>query len=455
MNYQAASVQMTQEVFDRSIKGTPKEAIKELIWNACDADAKNIEIKFENNGFDGHENITGVYITDDGHGIAFEEVKEIFSKYGNSYKSCTDKSPLGRIYHGKLGQGRYKALSVGNSIEWKTVYKNKNGKLLEYEIRISSSDKKNILFSEKPVEAQTTTTGTQVYIYGIIDDAYRAINKLADNKGVIPELLSTFASYLMGYNDISINYNGIKLEPENQIQEKIEEDIVFYDNDIEISAKVQIIKWKNSQINNLYLCGSSGVVFDEKEESYIKSNQLSAYILSSHFENLHQNNIMLFGMSDKAYMYFISEAKKIVRKFIKNVADEIAANEILEIKAVGAYPFQDEPETAVEIAQRSTFDLLAVQVNKSVPQLKSVNLQTKKLTYRLIKEAINTNPTSIQTILAEVFTLSKDQQDDLAELLQRTHLPEIINTTKIISDRLTFIYLLEQMVYNDSVGKPY
>lgn len=44
MGYKSMSVQMTPEHFDRSIKGSPKEAIKELIWNACDADAKNIEL---------------------------------------------------------------------------------------------------------------------------------------------------------------------------------------------------------------------------------------------------------------------------------------------------------------------------------------------------------------------------------------------------------------------------
>ena len=35
-----------------------------------------------------------------------------------------------------------------------------------------------------------------------------------------------------------------------------------------------------------------------------------------------------------------------------------------------------------------------------------------------------------------------------------THLPEIIDTAKTVSDRLVFLQVLEQMVYNDSVGKP-
>ncbi len=54
----------------------------------------------------------------------------------------------------------------------------------------------------------------------------------------------------------------------------------------------------------------------------------------------------------------------------------------------------------------------------------------------------------------KVFRLTPKQQDNLAELLTHTQLPEIIDVAKTVSDRLTFIYLLEQMVYNDSIGKP-
>jgi len=41
VEYTTLNVNMTLELFDRSIKGSPKDAIKELIWNACDADARN------------------------------------------------------------------------------------------------------------------------------------------------------------------------------------------------------------------------------------------------------------------------------------------------------------------------------------------------------------------------------------------------------------------------------
>ena len=57
MAYKSVNVEITQEHFDRSIKGSPKEAVKELIWNACDADAKNIEVSFDYDGIAGAESV--------------------------------------------------------------------------------------------------------------------------------------------------------------------------------------------------------------------------------------------------------------------------------------------------------------------------------------------------------------------------------------------------------------
>ena len=50
MAYKQLNVEITQEHFARSIKGSPRDAIKELIWNACDADAKTIEVTFAYGG---------------------------------------------------------------------------------------------------------------------------------------------------------------------------------------------------------------------------------------------------------------------------------------------------------------------------------------------------------------------------------------------------------------------
>ena len=91
MGFRSINVEVTQEHFERAIKGSAKEAIKELIWNACDADAKNVEVSFVFDTLFGAEQISDIYVKDDGHGIAYDSVEEYFGKYGRSQKSDTDR----------------------------------------------------------------------------------------------------------------------------------------------------------------------------------------------------------------------------------------------------------------------------------------------------------------------------------------------------------------------------
>lgn len=455
MGFVSMNVEMTQELFERSIKGSSKDAIKELIWNSCDADAKNIDISFGYNGLAGAEMVSDVFIKDDGHGIPFKLVSEYFGKYGRSQKTYSDKSPSGRIYHGKFGQGRYKSLAIGNFICWKTTYLADDKKLYTYEIRIDASSRMDISYSETQELSVANHSGTMVHIHGIPDDRLNPVSKLTENTEMLPELLATFAPYLLAYSDISISYNGIMIRPETQIEKQAEKELAFEEEGKPpIKALAKAIRWKHSIFSKIYICSSSGAVYDEQDYTPLKRNETSIYLLGEYFEKMHRENTLLMGLADPVYAYFYDETRKFAREFTQEQELNNAAAEIQRIKDEGAYPFVGEPVDEVAKAEQNVFDVLAVEVNRAVPQLMTSHPQTKKLTYRLIKEAINTNPASIKTILTEVFNLTQKQQDDLAEMLSHTHLPEIIDVAKTISDRLTFIYLLDQIVYNDSVGKP-
>lgn len=454
MAYKSVNVEITQEHFDRSIKGSPKEAVKELIWNACDADAKNIEVSFDYDGIAGAESVSDIYVKDDGHGIAIDRIEEYFGKYGRSQKTYSDKSPGGRIYHGKLGQGRYKSLAAGNFLDWDSVFQDESGTLLHCEIHINSASRMNISYSETADKAEAEHTGTTVHIHGIPDEKIGFITKMAEPMETIPDLLATFAPYLLAYTNITIKYNGVTVDPAQQIKSQEDQELVYEEDGKEpIKARLSAITWKEAQFNKLYICGSSGVVYAEMDYTPLKRTSTSLYLMGDLFEQMHRDNTLAMGNTNPAYAYFEEEAKKFARALVGEQEEEDAAVEIARIKEEGIYPYDGEPEDDMKKAERDVFDVFAVQVNRAVPQLKSSSRQTKKLTYRLMREAINTNPASIKTILTEVFNLTQQQQDDLAELLTHTSLPDIIDTAKTVSDRLVFLQVLEEMVYNDSVGK--
>ena len=454
MAYKSMNIEITQEHFERSIKGSPREAIKELIWNACDADAKNIEVSFSYDGMDGYEMVSDIFVKDDGHGIAFESIEEYFGKFGRSQKTYSDKSPSGRIYHGKLGQGRYKSLTAGNFVDWLSVFRDKTGTLLSCEIKICAGSRMDISYSEAPEKTDADHTGTIVHIHGIPEERAGSITTMAEPEEMIPDLLATFAPYLLAYTDIAIKYNGVAIDPAQQIKKQGAKTLVFeQEGKPPVEARVVAISWKQAQFAKFYICGSSGVVYDEKDYAPLKKTATSVYLMGDLFEKMHRENLLAIGAADPAYAFFEDEAKKYVKEFVGEQEADDAAAEIGRIKVEGVYPYQGEPEDEVTKAERDVFDVLAVEVNRAVPQLKSAHRETKKLTYRLMREAINTNPTSIKAILTEVFSLTQQQQDDLAELLTHTRLPEIIDTAKTVSDRLVFLQVLEQMVYSE-IGKP-
>ncbi|MDL2243021.1 ATP-binding protein, partial [Bacteroidales bacterium OttesenSCG-928-K03] len=90
-------------------------AISELIWNSLDADANEIRINFEKNVLGKYEYIS---IEDDGIGLSYQLAEDVFQKLGGSDKKQNNVSPAGRVYHGKEGKGRYKALALGDLVHF-------------------------------------------------------------------------------------------------------------------------------------------------------------------------------------------------------------------------------------------------------------------------------------------------------------------------------------------------
>src|SRR4051812_21191092 len=90
--------------------------VMELIWNAIDADAKNVRVLLKDNGLGG---ISEIEVIDDGHGIDLQTAQEGFLSLGYSWKAGGARSKtLGRPLHGKAGEGRFKLFRHGGFVRW-------------------------------------------------------------------------------------------------------------------------------------------------------------------------------------------------------------------------------------------------------------------------------------------------------------------------------------------------
>jgi hypothetical protein len=135
------------------------------------------------------------------------------------------------------------------------------------------------------------------------------------------------------------------------------------------------------------------------------------------------------------------------RHFLQRDAEK-ASGVVDRWKEENIYPYEGLPKNVMEETERQMFDVVAVSLDSYVADFKDVKPKAKKLTFNLLRYALESNPSSMQFILTEVVGLPKDKQDEFAALLQKTSLIAMINASKIVTDRLDFLKGLEYLLYD-------
>jgi hypothetical protein len=111
-------------------------------------------------------------------------------------------------------------------------------------------------------------------------------------------------------------------------------------------------------------------------------------------------------------------------------------------------PYEGQPASAVEEAERQVFNVVALNVNHFLPNFQDSDEKNKRLQLRLLRHSIQHAPADLSKILTEVLDLPSEKRQELAELLDRTTLAHIIGASKIIADRLEFLQGLETLVFD-------
>ncbi len=91
-------------------------AIAEIVANAYDADASRVEIQLEQDG----DNPSSIVVSDDGHGLAHDEINEKFLVIGRNRRDDGDGDPtprFGRLPIGKKGLGKLALFGLATTIK--------------------------------------------------------------------------------------------------------------------------------------------------------------------------------------------------------------------------------------------------------------------------------------------------------------------------------------------------
>lgn len=439
------NLQLHERHFERIARFKPINAVKEAIWNSYDADAKNIVVKIIRDNYDliGTPIVSKVIIEDDGHGLHLDKTQEAFQEFGYSAKSNgNNKSPLGRKMHGNKGEGRYSLFSIGKKISWESNYQDqKDNKTF---VAKFSEENHGKTIDILQVNKNPQKTGLTVIIKNITEQSKKELDR---KNHVISELLKEFATCLFIYPEINISYDGSRLSIEENIKSRKKYSKVINDVNVEVTA----IEWTEKTTPTVFYCDEQQIPIEQKT---IKSkHDISVYVSSKAIGD--NKNELIFLDSDmliEELSPVLEFLEQCINDFEKSIISKNEKQLIEDLKKDGVYPIDDDPISISDKHNKAIFDSVVVEINKTVPSIRTRGKKEQKLFNNLLYETVKSSPSSLTIIMSKVVDLTKEDQDRFAELLTKIELSQIIKTIDSVTKRISFLEEIYDLVYTD-LGK--
>ena len=294
-------------------KAAPVSALEELIWNALDADAREVRVDLITNALGAVE---AVRVSDDGTGIDILRADATFGSLGGSWKRLTTASEnTHRRLHGRHGRGRFKAFALGSHVEWRTTVR-VTGELRSYGL---SGDISNPgVFELEAAPEPGPGTGTEVYV----SNASVNCDSLLNAAETVQALSAKFALYLKSYPDVRIYFNGLPITPV-VVQRRMTDYTLALENGAE--AKLELIEWKCK------FAGAGRLVFESpdgfqlhEQATGVRANgePFTAYLVSSRRPALAAENALVMDELNPEVRMLVDAARQKLKDHFKAEDDD-------------------------------------------------------------------------------------------------------------------------------------
>lgn len=418
---------------------SPVSAIAELIWNALDADANTVDVRLIRNHLAGIDSIT---VSDDGHGLAHRTASDSFKQLGGSWKRSQSKTAAGRLLHGRHGKGRFQAFALADRVTWATRY-TRNDSVYEYRISGRGDNLTRFDLNDE-VESRESRTGTDVRLTSITRDL-----SLLDSPRAQKRLTEEFALYLREYPDVTVNFDGHSLDPSEFESHRAQYPLsVDLSSGQVIDVTLTVIEWTISMERALYLCDEHGFSHSQTQPGIQAPGfNFTAYVSSSFIAELSHSGDLHLQELHPDLRRILGVAKEGLRTHFRSRAAEQAGSLVERWKEEAVYPFEGTPRNPVEEVERQVFDVAASSVHEYLPDFQESSVESRRLSFRLLRTAVETSPEAVQRILRDVLNLPTKRLNEFAQLLERTSLEAMINASKIVADRLEFLQGLDALLF--------
>ena len=372
-------VQAQADHIESLSRAAPLAALEELVWNALDADAREVKVDLVTNTLGAVE---AVRVSDDGTGIDVLRADSTFGSLGGSWKRGSSETVRShRRLHGRHGRGRFKAFALGGRVEWRTTSR-AGGELVSYVIRgeIESPG----VFELDSAAAPGPATGTEVYVTGVRANC----DSLLNAGETVQSLASRFALYLKSYPDVRIYFNGLPVTPVI-VQRATTDYRLSLGNGAE--AKLEVIEWRRKFAGSgrLVFAGPDGFELHEMPAG-VRSGGASftAYLVSPRFPALGAENALVMDELNPEVRMYVDAAKKALKAHFAALGAEMASGRTAAWIAEGSYPFGAEDASK----ERERFDRLASELSERMETLAEMSPAERGIVFHLLKRAMASLP---------------------------------------------------------------
>ncbi|MGW2043813.1 ATP-binding protein [Streptomyces sp. NPDC001858] len=414
----------------------PVGAVEELIWNSVDADAGHVVVTLERNDLGG---VDRVRVQDDGSGMSAEHCEEYFRPIGASWKKRSQGSPVKkRALHGKNGRGRVRAFALGTKARWTSVSDSVAGR---QQLVIEADRRSMDEFDIGDPEPTDDPAGTLFEAFG----GDEQLDVLADARAR-SSLTTAFATYLEKYPDVRIEYDGQDLDPAAEQLHVRDYVLPSPSGSDDEPMRLRVVEWRRPVTRALFLCDGQGMSRAQlKPGIQAPGFEFTAHLTWGGFDDIDSEALAFTDwVSHGPLADALGAARDQLRIHFRARVDERRREQVAEWRREGIYPYTGQPVGARDRTERETFDAVATTVFRHLPK----STGTRKTTFALLRSVLAHEPSDVLRIAEELFSLSKQEREQLNRLLDRTPLSALVKASTTATNRLDFLAALEHLVFD-------
>lgn len=404
------TVEVHEDHLETLSRTKPMTALAELIWNALDAEATDIRIEFTENEMGGVETLR---IVDNGIGLYYDDSFIVFRNLGGSWKrSGVRTHRRKRVLHGKYGRGRFRAFSLGNHVEWKTVYE-EAGDRYGYTITGRAATLGQFDISDAR-GANTSPTGMVATVSALLPGV-----ELLRGVKALEEVTDIFAPYMRQYPDVKIIYDNVPLDPANAERACRDYPLgeLVMQNGERVRGTLTVVEWNTSGKRGVFLCDGNGFMLHHAlPRLYFRGFSYSAYLKSDYILSLDEQGLLQMEELSPDVRQLLDAARAKLREHFTLREAENAKDTITDWREMGLYPYEGAPANSGEENERRIFEIYATHMNQIFPDFAESSMRNKRLILRLVQELIRSEPTRMARILDELVDFPEDKEQQILEL---------------------------------------